>query len=197
VSGWEVFLICESMIESIFKARERFLAPNGIMMPSSGQLILCPMNVENYYNSKIEYFDNVYGVQMSSLKQYAAQSFFCKPIYSRVLKSKHLIAKPALILHIDMGQAHPEELELNESKFKFVITRSGPFHGFVSWFDVRFDPLTSKPDLCATDTVPYWPPSYIEELTKEIEGSEKTDSDNEDTDEDRDEEQMEKEHKKK
>jgi histone-arginine methyltransferase CARM1 len=76
------------MLESYVIARERFLKPDGLMMPSIGSIFISPFSDDAIYNeqlSKAEFWKNsdFYGVDLSSLASLAADEYLAQPIVGR------------------------------------------------------------------------------------------------------------------
>ena len=46
-------LIHERMLESYVVARDRFLKPGWLMMPSTGSIVLCPLSDEVFYSAQV------------------------------------------------------------------------------------------------------------------------------------------------
>ena len=68
VSEWMGYLlIYESMLRSVIVARDRFLKPDGHMFPSHAKLYLAPYSDKDYFDSYVNYWDDVYGVNMCAL----------------------------------------------------------------------------------------------------------------------------------
>ncbi len=60
------------MLESYVVARDRFLKPDGLMMPSTGSIVLAPYSDDSLYKeqlTKIAFWENndFYGVDLSSV----------------------------------------------------------------------------------------------------------------------------------
>jgi hypothetical protein len=137
ISEWMgTLLICESMIASVLWARATYLSPRGLMMPSQGNIYLAPLDLTEYYNSKIGYWDDVYGIkvyiflfltiilfvsyycesiliclQMSCLKSQAIKDFFSKPIFDRITADSECLCNGAMIYSIDMHKSDEACLE--------------------------------------------------------------------------------------
>ena len=47
-------LVHERMLESYVVARDRFLKPDGLMMPSTGSIVLCPFTDDAIYKEQLE-----------------------------------------------------------------------------------------------------------------------------------------------
>ena len=70
ISEWMgYFLLYESMLETVLYARDKYLRPGtGIMLPDKAVLYMCAIEDGDYKNEKIEFWDNVYGFNMSVIK---------------------------------------------------------------------------------------------------------------------------------
>lgn len=65
VSEWMgYFLLYESMLDTVAIARERFLAPGGLIMPDSARLLICGIEDGEYRNEKIDFWSDVYGFKV-------------------------------------------------------------------------------------------------------------------------------------
>jgi protein arginine N-methyltransferase 2 len=113
VSEWMgTMLICESMISSVLNARLSVLNPGGLMLPSTSDIFLVPLCLDEFYKKKIQFWDDVYGVKMSSLKAKAHKEFFSNPIFDRIIQKEELIAEPSRVFHIDMHEDLASVLEV-------------------------------------------------------------------------------------
>lgn len=138
ISEWMgTFLICESMIESVLWAKDQLLKEGGLLLPSTCSLFLVPVSVPDWYDEKIQFWDSVYGINMSSLKALAKQTFIQKPS-DQPLKPVNCLCAEQSVMDIDMHTYTLDQLESNRRDFAFEMTRDAPFHGFGSWFEVHF-----------------------------------------------------------
>lgn len=61
VSEWMGFyLVHEGMLDSVIVARDQFLKPDGLMLPSIAKIYAAPCQLPNYY----EFWDDICGVSM-------------------------------------------------------------------------------------------------------------------------------------
>lgn len=68
ISEWMgYFLLYESMLDTVLWARDKYLAPDGKMLPDRAVIKIATIEDEKYKNSKIGFWKNVYGVDMSCL----------------------------------------------------------------------------------------------------------------------------------
>jgi len=157
VSEWMgTLLISEFMIESVIKARDKFLKSGGKLWPSRATLYIAPCSSVDVYESAVGFWNNVYGFDFSVVnnKQYDNQTG--KPLHSNISKEEDILAKPASVLDIDMETVTIENIEYVSSKFNFLIDRPGIFNGFCTWFSALFDGLSDGNESSTLlDTGPY------------------------------------------
>lgn len=61
ISEWMgYFLLYESMFDCVLYARDKYLAPDGLMFPDRAEIYLATFEDEEYRKSKIEFWDNVH-----------------------------------------------------------------------------------------------------------------------------------------
>ena len=146
ISEWMGFyLLHESMLDSILVARDKWLSPNGIILPSHACLYIAPVAMKKYHNEHFAYWKNVYGFDFSPAIPLALEKFFKQPIIE-VVKEDQLMSSPQKILDIDLKTVTLSEVQSLRKELHFKIEKSGSLHGFVSWFDVVFlDPKGKGP----------------------------------------------------
>mmetsp|Transcript_20114 Transcript_20114/g.28052 ORF Transcript_20114/g.28052 Transcript_20114/m.28052 type:complete len:531 (-) Transcript_20114:104-1696(-) len=154
ISEWMgTFLVAEAMIDSVIRARDKFLKPGGLMMPCYAQVLLCPVTDSEFWEEKIEFWRNVYQIDMSPLIPLAKDEFFRVPCHSRIIQKQQLLSKPQVIWNIDMYKVSIKDLEKHVSEFRFYVSKPGHLHCFGAWFDVAFmsrsmsNPSGSHPSL--------------------------------------------------
>ena len=64
------FLLYEAMLDSVLIARDRFLKPDGKMFPDKAQIYLTSIEDEKYKQKKVGFWDDVYGIDMSCMKNW-------------------------------------------------------------------------------------------------------------------------------
>jgi len=135
-------LVHERMLESYAVARQRFLKPGGLMMPTTGSIILAPITDDALYKeqlAKIAFWatDNFYGVNLSPALSTAQNEFFSQPIVGYFPSSS--IISPHRTCHtIDFSVVQSEELHNFEIPFRFKIDQTAIMHGIGGWFDINF-----------------------------------------------------------
>jgi predicted RNA methylase len=72
VSEWMgYFLLYESMLNTVLYARDKWLAPNGIIFPDKAVMYLCAVEDEQMKYERIDFWEDVYGFDMSALRSVA------------------------------------------------------------------------------------------------------------------------------
>lgn len=134
VSEWMgYFLLYESMLDTVLFARDKWLTPhNGIIFPDKAVMYICAMEDAQVKHERIDFWDNVYGFDMSPIKELAYQ----EPVVD-IVDSKSIVSNCQPILHIDILTCTKEELSFC-ADFKLRATRNDYVHGFVAYFECAF-----------------------------------------------------------
>ncbi|KAJ1735401.1 hypothetical protein LPJ61_000565 [Coemansia biformis] len=149
ISEWMgYFLLFEAMLDSVLVARDRYLAPGGLLAPSASYLYLTAMSDDDYLKHTANFWDCVYGFKMSAMKP----SHTVKDVDVAEVSTDSIVASRALLTAIDHGTTEPSALDFS-SPFVLRATRDADIHAFVGYFDVAFSrsqvaPGPSHDDLC-------------------------------------------------
>jgi len=156
LSEWMgTFLIFESMMESLLWARDHWLKPDGVLFPSHGSIYLAPVCIDQLYGEKVEFWKNVYDVDMSVLIPFAKRCAFEKPIIDKPVTGDAVLATPILIRSFDLKTVPmTQPYDKTVVPFFFKATRTGKMHGFVAWFDVLFKNGENDPNVVTLSTSP-------------------------------------------
>ncbi|KAJ1547832.1 hypothetical protein HK096_010720 [Nowakowskiella sp. JEL0078] len=134
ISEWMgYFLLYESMLDSVFIARDRFLAPDGIMAPSQSDIIISAIDDEEWLYDRFNYWDQVYGFDMSVIKLK-----FTEEAHIDIFSHEKVISDQTVITSINTNVAKTSSLDF-ESNFKLQILKSGYVTAFLGWFDIVFE----------------------------------------------------------
>ncbi|WFD26875.1 type I protein arginine methyltransferase [Malassezia nana] len=134
VSEWMgYFLLYESMLDTVLLARDKYLKPDGIMMPDSATLFISAIEDQEYKEEKIHFWDDVYGFDYSCIKEIALR----EPLVDTV-ELRSVVCDPAPLLHLDLMKVQKSDLTFR-SKFKLTATRNDYVHAFLGWFDIGFE----------------------------------------------------------
>ena len=135
VSEWMgYFLLYESMLDAVAVARERFLAPGGLVMPDSARLHICGIEDGEYRSEKIDFWSNVYGFRMDAIKRMAIE----EPLVDTV-DAEQVCTSSSIVRRIDIGSVTSGGSTSSFSApFKVFATRSDLIHALVGYFDCTF-----------------------------------------------------------
>lgn len=136
VSEWMGYcLLYEAMLPSVLFARDRYLKPDGLLVPSSATLWIAPVEDQGYSSDHISFWRDVYGFDMKAMQE---------GIYDEV----RIEAMPPSCL---CGEAYPfKVLDLYSIKTDDLVfsakwetnikSSAQSLDGFLMWFDNFFAP---------------------------------------------------------
>ncbi|KAI9220655.1 S-adenosyl-L-methionine-dependent methyltransferase [Blastocladiella britannica] len=134
ISEWMgYFLLYESMLDTVLYARDRYLVEGGLIFPDRATINIAALEDSEYKEDKINYWDNVYGFDYSSMKPKALR----EPLVDTV-NAQCIISSPSTVLDIDLYKVTVADLAFS-SDFEMIIKRNDFVHGFVAWFDIWFN----------------------------------------------------------
>lgn len=139
-----VLLVHERMIEAYLEARDRWLKPGGIMLPSSGTISVAPYanpDLRTLQEGKAAGFWNqsdFYGLNLSSLAQDAADEPFHK-VYVSGIDTNTLADTQPSEYHIDFRTVPKTQLASFQMPLSFEMGEEIAIDGLVCWFDVDFE----------------------------------------------------------
>lgn len=136
VSEWMGYcLLFEAMFDSVVYARDRYLAPDGLMVPSHATLRIAPYTDSDFIASHISFWNSVYGFKMSSM---------LTGIYDEAnvhsTGPATLAGDSTVFLHLPLHTITTEELTFIK---EFQVTLSEDIDrldGWSIWFDIFFMP---------------------------------------------------------
>ncbi|KAK1303790.1 putative protein arginine N-methyltransferase 6 [Acorus calamus] len=143
ISEWMGYmLLYESMLSSVIFARDRWLKPGGLILPSHASLYMAPITHSDRYHESIDFWRNVYGIDMSAMLPLAKQCAFEEPSVETII-GENVLTWPCVVKYVDCYTVTVEELESVTAQYKFTSMMRAPLHGFAFWFDVEFNgPMT-------------------------------------------------------
>ncbi|CAI9097089.1 OLC1v1033399C1 [Oldenlandia corymbosa var. corymbosa] len=153
ISEWMGYmLLYESMLGSVIRARDRWLRPGGLILPSNATLYMAPVTHPDRYAESIDFWRNVYGIDMSAIMPLAKQCAFEEPSVETIT-GENVLTWPHVVKHVDCHTVTIQELESISTRFKFQSMMRAPLHGFAFWFDVEFNgpaPFPSQSDMSSS-----------------------------------------------
>lgn len=133
ISEWMgYFLLYESMLDTVIYARDKWLAPGGLMFPDRASLYIAAIEDAEYKEEKIDFWNNVYNFDYSCVKRCVME----EPIVDTV--DEHAIATSSCcILDLNLNTCTVADLDC-VAPYRIVLQRKDFLHAFIAWFDVRF-----------------------------------------------------------
>uniref|UniRef100_A0A7S4R913 type I protein arginine methyltransferase n=1 Tax=Alexandrium monilatum TaxID=311494 RepID=A0A7S4R913_9DINO len=138
VSEWMGYcLFYENMLPSVLAVRDRYLKPGGAMLPSHCRLQMAPLEDPAWRESKVGFWRDVHGIDMSALAPLATATACEKPQH-RVVAPGGLLAPPFEVLALDLSTVTEAELGRFEASLSFEVPAGRRLDGFVAWFECDF-----------------------------------------------------------
>jgi ubiquinone/menaquinone biosynthesis C-methylase UbiE len=159
ISEWMgLFLLFESMLESVILARNRWLKEDGKMYPSKARLHIAPIANEEF-KDKMEFFTKPqYGINFSCLVPLVKYEFtyYCNRAQS--FPSEYVCSNSQVFFESDLRTVQPQDIKVVHSNFKFTNFNKNYLNGFGTWFDVSFEGSQSTVLLTTSpfNTLTHW-----------------------------------------
>jgi len=143
ISEWMGFyLLHESMLDAVIFARDKFLKKNecSAMLPSHATIYSAPCSLENYLNEKVNFWNNVYGFNMSAF----GNDIIHRELNTKqkpevlVLKSDQILADPQIYAELDLLTVSTQDLNSFQNRHFVSVNKNGKCHGIALWFDCQF-----------------------------------------------------------
>ncbi len=133
VSEWMgYFLLYESMLDTVLYARDKWLVKDGIIFPDKAVMYVGAIEDGEAKRDRIDFWKNVYGFDMSPLKEIAIK----EPVVD-VIASRAVVTDCVPILHLDILTCTKEDLQFAAS-FELRANRNDYVHGLVAYFECAF-----------------------------------------------------------
>uniref|UniRef100_A0A0G4HJJ8 type I protein arginine methyltransferase n=1 Tax=Chromera velia CCMP2878 TaxID=1169474 RepID=A0A0G4HJJ8_9ALVE len=156
-----VALFNERMVETYLTARDKFLKPNGTMLPSRASLSFAPFSDSTLYaelRRKVEFWESAsdfHGIDMTGLTERSLREVFRQPVCD-YLDPLSILSDP-LTRGFDFRSLRAEELHSLLFEFDFEIRHTALVHGVAVWFDIFFEGGSSS---VGFSTAPGCPPTH-------------------------------------
>jgi protein arginine N-methyltransferase 1 len=171
ISEWMGYcLLYEAMLCSVLIARDKWLKEDGILLPDKATLTITAIEDAEYKEDKINFWDNVYGFNMSCIKKLAIQ----EPLVD-VVEANQVMTGPCRIFTVDIATVKQEELAFR-APWRLVATRDDYCHALVVSFDIEFSKCHKKIYFSTAPGSPYthWKQTvfYLDEVLSVKKGEE-------------------------
>merc|ERR1719153_1858961 len=133
ISEWMGYcLLYESMLNTVLFARDKWLKPGGLMFPDKASLFMTAIEDNEYKEEKINWWDSVYGFNMSAIRHVA----LLEPLVD-VVEARQVVTDSCRMKEIDLNTCKAEDLNFS-APFTIRSRRNDYVHAFVVFFTVEF-----------------------------------------------------------
>lgn len=134
ISEWMGYcLFYESMLDTVLYARDKWLdKENGMMFPDRCTLFVTAIEDRQYKDEKINWWDEVYGFNMSHIRKVA----ITEPLVD-VVDPKQVVTNQCMVKEIDLYTVNKADLAFS-SPFNLVVRRNDFVQALVTYFTVEF-----------------------------------------------------------
>mmetsp|Transcript_40585 Transcript_40585/g.65266 ORF Transcript_40585/g.65266 Transcript_40585/m.65266 type:complete len:296 (+) Transcript_40585:416-1303(+) len=144
ISEWMgYFLVYETMLSSVIFARNRWMRPDGIMLPTEATLFLGAFSWPEKIQEHIGCWRRMYGYDFTPLLPLASRSLIEEPIVE-MLTPQQEVTESEPILHLDLRTVEEKDLVEWKANATLKAIISARVYGVFAWFEVQFP--RSKPD---------------------------------------------------
>jgi protein arginine N-methyltransferase 1 len=164
ISEWMGYILLrESMLDSVIRARNRWMKPEGSMFPSHATMFFSPISFEDDRLNKIHDYRNsmddwtrfsremkdLYHVNMDVLDKPFQREQEDYYIYSSLwteLSTEHVVGEPVVIKRLDLNTCTLEDAEcVRRMDYRFSAPFNITVSGFAGWFTVDFAGSAGSP----------------------------------------------------
>ncbi|WVQ66117.1 uncharacterized protein L199_004295 [Kwoniella botswanensis] len=141
VSEWMGYmLLYESMLDSVLVARDRFLAPGGLMAPSQTRLVISAITGERTWKERISFWPSVYGFDLSEMQGPAFEEGL-----TEVVDKEEVVTTEAVVRDINSHTATIKSLDFHSTfTLRSTSTSKVEIKAFLTHFDTFFSPVSGE-----------------------------------------------------
>lgn len=155
ISEWMgYFLLFEGMLDSVIYARDNHLANGGILLPNRCTLSLIGFGDEARHRQYIEFWQNVYGFDMTCL-----QTEVLREAVVETCNPHHVLTDANVIAEFDLMAVTVDCVNFSY-EFSLSVTKTGRITSFVGYFDTMFE----LPNPIAFSTSPDSPSTHWKQV---------------------------------
>ncbi|XP_054264862.1 protein arginine N-methyltransferase 1-like [Macrosteles quadrilineatus] len=150
ISEWMGYcLFYESMLDTVLYARDKWLRPDGMLFPDRAMLFVCGIEDRQYKDEKINWWDDVYGFDMSSIRKVAIS----EPLVD-VVDPKQVVTNACLLKEVDLYTVTKEDLDFN-TQFNLQVRRNDYIQALVTFFTMEFTKCHKRIGFSTAPEQPY------------------------------------------
>jgi len=150
ISEWMGYcLFYESMLDTVLYARDKWLAPDGLMFPDRATLYITAIEDRQYKDDKIHWWDDVYGFNMSAIGKVAV----CEPLVDTVDRNQ-VVAGSCLLKEINIQTCTKADIPFS-SDFTLHLRRDDYVQALVTFFNIEFTHCHKRVGFSTAPEAPY------------------------------------------
>ncbi|XP_046689139.1 protein arginine N-methyltransferase 1-like [Homalodisca vitripennis] len=150
ISEWMGYcLFYESMLDTVLYARDKWLKPGGMLFPDRATLFICGIEDRQYKDEKINWWDDVYGFDMSSIRKVAIS----EPLVD-VVDPKQVVTNACLIKEVDLYTVTKADLNFS-APFHLQVRRNDYIQALVTFFTIEFTKCHKRIGFSTAPEAPY------------------------------------------
>ena len=134
ISEWMGYcLLYEAMLPSILWARDKYLQPDGLLVPSHATIWAAPVSDEGYVEDNISFWKDVYGFNMTSM-----QEGIYDDVRMQHIPGASLCGQPFPVSQLRLHQTTVADLTFKAPWATKLSRDVDNVDGFLVWFDIFF-----------------------------------------------------------
>lgn len=150
ISEWMGYcLFYESMLNTVIFARDKWLKPGGMIFPDRATLYVCAIEDRQYKDEKINWWDNVYGFDMSCIRKTAIS----EPLVDSV-DHNMVVTNACLVKEVDIYTVTLDDLSFT-APFHLTCKKSDYIHALVTYFNIDFTKCHKRTGFSTAPEAPY------------------------------------------
>jgi len=152
VSEWMGYcLLYEAMLPSVLYARDKYLKPDGLLVPSSATIWVAPIADPSYVAEHVSFWRDVYGFDMKAM-----QEGIYEEARIETMPGSSVCGTPFPFKTLDLGSVKAEELVFTADWHSDLSRSVDGIDGFLIWFDNFFATSSEEPMPPPTTTPDAW-----------------------------------------
>lgn len=134
VSEWMGYcLLYEAMLPSVLYARDKYLKPDGLLIPSLATLWIAPIEDPQYISDYVSYWRDVYGFDMKAM-----QESIYNEVCIQTMPAASVCGDAFPFKILDLRYARKEDLVFTTGWTSRLNRHVDQIDGFLIWFDIFF-----------------------------------------------------------
>ncbi|GAM89929.1 hypothetical protein ANO11243_079690 [Dothideomycetidae sp. 11243] len=137
VSEWMGYcLLFEAMLDSVLVARDKYLKPDGVMVPSHCTLHLGALEDDDFVSENFSFWQDVYGFDMTAMTEKIYDDALVRAPDASAIAGRTKDKRPFQVL--DLHRVTKKDLDF-KAPFQIVLDKDvDRLDGFCIWFDTVF-----------------------------------------------------------